>query len=524
MRKTRSPHTTSSLSRRGVLKGAGALGAAGLILPASALRSEAQPKKGGTLRVGIAAGNTSDSLDPGSWTHVYVQVLATAMHGFLVEVAADGSLVGEVTESWEASPDARVWTFRIREGVEYHSGRTVTPEDVVASIEYHRREGSTSAALPIVEPIEAMAVDGQNVIFTLGTGNADFPFQLSDYHLPIVPADGGVIDPLGSDGCGPYRLDAFDPGVRADMSRHANYWKDGRAHFDGVQLLAILDAAARQAALMTDSVDVIDQVDLKTVSLLERAPNVSVLATTGTQHYTFAMDTRAAPFSDNNVRQALKHAIDRQELVDKILFGYGEIGNDHPIGRSNRFFAEDLEQTPYDPDRARFYLKQAGLDSLDVALSAADAAFGGAVDAALLYSEAARPAGINIEVVREPNDGYWSDVWMQKPFVSVYWGGRPTEDWMFSLTYATGAAWNDTFWSNERFDTLLLEARSELDEARRAEMYHEMQNIVRTEGGAVIPLFASYVMAHSSKVAHPETVGNNWTLDGFRAIERWWFA
>lgn len=524
MTKSHHPIARPPVSRRTVLKGASALGAASLILPASALRAKAQPKRGGTLRVGIAAGNTSDSLDPGSWSHVYTQVLATAMHGFLVEVAADGSLIGEVAESWEASPDARVWTFKIRSGVEYHSGRTVTPEDVVASIEYHRKEGSTSAALPIVEPIETIAAEGDTVIFTLQNGNADFPFLMSDYHLAIVPANDGAIDPLGSDGCGPYRLDAFDPGVRADMTKHANYWKEGRGHFDGVQLLVILDAAARQAALMTDSVDVIDQVDLKTVALLERAPNVSVLATTGTQHYTFAMDTRLAPFDDNNVRQALKYGVNREELVEKILFGYGEIGNDHPIGRSNRYYAADLEQTPYDPDRAKFHLREAGLDSVDVALSAADAAFGGAVDAALLYSESARPAGINVEVVREPNDGYWSDVWMQKPFVSVYWGGRPTEDWMFSLTYATGAAWNDTFWSNERFDTLLLEARSELDEVKRADMYREMQNIVRTEGGAVVPLFASFVMAHSNKVAHPEEVASNWTLDGFRAIERWWFA
>ena len=289
-------------------------------------------------------------------------------------------------------------------------------------------------------------------------------------------------------------------------------------------ILAILDPSARQTALMTGSVDVIDQVDLKTVSLLERAPNVVVLPTTGTQHYTFAMDTRAEPFADNNVRMALKYGIDRQEIVDKILFGYGEVGNDHPIGRSNRFFAEDLEQTTYDPDKAAFHLKEAGLDSIDVSLSAADAAFGGAVDAALLYSERAKPAGINISVKREPNDGYWSDVWMQKPFCAVYWGGRPTEDWMFSLTYASGAAWNDTYWSDERFDKLLLEARSELDEEKRAEMYREMQSIVRTEGGAVIPVFASFVMAHSAGIETPEEVGSNWTLDGFRAIERWWFA
>ena len=126
--------------------------------------------------------------------------------------------------------------------------------------------------------------------------------------------------------------------------------------------------------------------------------------------------------------------------------------------------------------------------------------------------------------MREPNDGYWSDVWMKKPFCAVYWGGRPTEDWMFTTTYAKGAEWNDTFWDNERFNKLLVEARSELDEDKRRAMYVEMQDILRTDGGVIVPMFASYVMAHTDKVAHPEQVGANWTMDGFRAIERWWFA
>ncbi|MDN3720273.1 ABC transporter substrate-binding protein [Roseibium salinum] len=441
-----------------------------------------------------------------------------------MEIAADGSLVGEVAESWEASPDAKEWTFKIRQGVEYHSGGTVTPDDVVASINHHRGDQSTSAAKPFVSPITDIKADGETVVVTLEAGNADFPYVVSDYHLPIMKSQDGKIDPTSSDGCGPYQVTNYEPGVIAELTRNPNYWKTDRAHFDAVKLLTIVDPAARQSALLTGNVDVIDQVDLKTVSLFERSPNVRILSTTGTQHYTFAMDTRAAPFNDNNVRMALKHAVNRQELLDKILFGYGSIGNDHPISPSNRFYAEDLEQTSYDPDKAKYYLKQAGLDSLKVKLSAAEAAFGGAVDAAVLYSSSAEAAGIEIQPVREPNDGYWSDVWMKKPFSAVYWGGRPTEDWMFSVAYASGAPWNDTFWEHERFNELLIKARSELDEAKRAEMYREMQNLVRTEGGVVVPMFASYVMALNDKVQHPETVGANWTLDGFRAIERWWFA
>ena len=518
------PKLDLSISRRGVLRGGTALGAGALIGPLAAGRASAQPRKGGTIRIAIAAGNTNDNYDPGTWTHQFVQVFGTARHGFLTEVAADGSLVGELAESWDASDDARTWTFKIRQGVTYHSGKDMTPEDVVASINHHRGEDSTSAAKPFFDPITDITIDGNNVRVTLASGNADFPFIMSDYHVPIMPSADGKVDPTSSDGCGAYIVTDYSPGVSASMRRNPNYWKSDRAHFDAVELLTILDPAARQAALMTGDVDVIDQVDLKTSAFLQRAPSVKILSTSGTQHYTFAMDTRAAPFADNNVRMALKHAIDRQELVDKILFGYGEIGNDHPIGRSNYYHADDLEQNDYDPDKAKFYLREAGLDSLDVSLSAADAAFGGAVDAGLLYSDKAAAAGININVVREVNDGYWSEVWMKKPFSAVYWGGRPTEDWMFTTAYASGVPWNDTFWEHERFNELLLAARPEINEDRRREMYREMQDIVRGQGGAVIPMFANYVMAHRDTVAQPDQVAANWTLDGFRAVERWWFA
>ncbi len=512
-----------NISRRELLQGASAMGVAAL---AGSLGGPAfaAPKRGGRFRVAMGHGATSDSYDPATWDQAFVQVFATARHGYLTEIAADGSLVGEVAESWEASPDATVWTLKLRDGLRYHSGKPVTAADVIASLNHHRGEDSKSAAKPIVAGITDMKADGSNVVITLDSGNADFPFILSDYHLPIMPSAEGKIDPTSSDGCGGYIVESFEPGVRATMKRNPDYWKPDRAYFDEIEMLVVIDAAARQNALITGEVDVIDQVDRNTVHLLKRARNIKVLATTGTQHYSFAMDTRVAPFNDNNVRLALKYAIDRQELVDKVLNGYGSIGNDHPIAKSSRFYAADLEQHSYDPDKAKHYLKQAGLDSLDVSLSAADAAFGGAVDAAVLYSEKAAAAGININVVREPNDGYWTSVWMKKPWSAVYWGGRPTEDWMFSMAYAAGAAWNDSFWEHERFNMLLKEARSELDEAKRRAMYEEMQAIVSNEGGVVIPMFAAYVMAHSDKVAHPDQVAANWTMDGFRAVERWWFA
>jgi peptide/nickel transport system substrate-binding protein len=230
-----------------------------------------------------------------------------------------------------------------------------------------------------------------------------------------------------------------------------------------------------------------------------------------------------APFDDVNVRLALKHAIDREALVDTVLSGYGRVGNDTPITPANRFFNTEMAQRSYDPDRARHHLKQAGLDQLKVALHASDAAFTGAVDTAVLFKEHAQKAGITIDVVREPEDGYWSDVWLNVPFCTSYWNGRPTEDAMFSLAYASDAEWNESHWQNARFDELLVQARAELDTARRREMYYEMQELVKDDGGTIIPMYASYVTAHSDEIAHGPLASNR-ALDGWKAIERWWRA
>ncbi|MGB3178848.1 MAG: ABC transporter substrate-binding protein [Albidovulum sp.] len=515
---------TGALSRRGLLKGATALGAAGLILPASMRKASAEPKRGGTFRVAMGHGSTTDSLDPQTWENANSQTINTARCGYLTEIGPDGGLEPHLAESWEASADAVTWTFKLREGVTYHSGKPVTAEDVVASVNHHRGEDSKSAVKPIVDTISDIQADGMNVVVTLNAGNADFPFVMSDYHLPVLPSVDGKIDVTSKDGCGGYILDAWEPGVTAKFTRNPNHWRTDRGFFDAIEVYSIHDVTARQNALITGEVDVIDQVDTNTVALLQRSPGIKILSTTGTQHFVYTMDTRAAPFDNNHVRLALKYGINRQELVDKILGGYGSIGNDHPIGPSQRYHNAELEQHAYDPDKAKFHLKEAGLDSLSVQLAAADAAFSGSVDGALLFSESAAAAGITLEAVREPNDGYWDNVWMKKPFCASYWGGRPTEDWMFTTAYSAGAPWNESFWSNDRFNELLVAARSELDDDTRRGMYYEMQAICSNEGGTIVPMFASYVMAMSDKVMHEDTVAANWTLDGFRALERWWFA
>ena len=488
--------------------------------------ASAAPKVGGHLRVGLGHGSTTDSLDPATYENGYMAAVNYSIHNHLAEVGQSGGLDPELAESWEASADASTWTFKLRSGVEFHNGKSLTAEDVVASVNHHRGEDSKSAAKPLLEQVEDIQTDGSDkVVVRLTGGNADFPYVISDYHIAILPSkDGAIEDPNTPIGTGPFVLESYDPGVRSSFKRNANYFKgDGRPYFESMELLSIVDVAARTNALTSGEIDVMDRCDLKTVHLLKRNPNVKVEQTTGTLHYTFPMRTDTPPFDNNDLRLALKYAVDREELLQKVLKGFGALGNDHPISPSNRYHASSLPQRTYDVDKAKFHLKKSGMEGITVELSAADAAFAGAVDAAVLYKEHAAKAGINIEVAREPNDGYWSNVWMKKPWCACYWGGRPTEDWMFSTAYAAGASWNDTFWDHERFNKLLIEARAELDESKRGQMYTEMQQIVADEGGVVVPFFANYVFATSTKIEHGEMQGN-WDLDGDKFMERWWFA
>ncbi|MEM7170154.1 MAG: ABC transporter substrate-binding protein [Pseudomonadota bacterium] len=512
-------------TRRDFLQGASALGVSALagstLFPQSA--KAASPEKGGKMVAGLAGGATTDTLDPATYTDTYMQAVSFATHSNLTEISPTGELIGDAAESWEASPDAKQWTFKLRKGITFSNGKDVAPEDVIASFNHHRGEESKSGVKNLVEPIEDIVVDGDNsVTFILKGGNADFPYLTVDYHFPIMPAVDGKADWQNYIGSGGYVLGEHEPGVRTTLKRRDDYWKEGRAHVEEVEIIGIAEANARQTALTTGDIDVMNRCDLKTVHLMARNSDISVNETTGFKHYTMPMNTTLAPFDNNDVRLALKYAIDREALVKTILKGHGAVANDHPISPSVPFHAGDMVQRTYDPDKAKFHLKQAGMDSLPLDLSAADAAFGGAVDAAVLYKEQAAKAGININVVREPNDGYWSNVWMVKPWCMCFWGGRPTADWMFSTAYAADSNWNDTFWKDEQFNKLLLEARAELDNVKRGEMYGEMQRLLSDEGGVVVWGFANDVFAMSNSIGHEEEMAGNWELDGTRFIERWW--
>ncbi|MEZ5846274.1 MAG: ABC transporter substrate-binding protein [Geminicoccaceae bacterium] len=516
------------ISRREFVQQSLLLGtAAGVALGRFDRAMAAAPQRGGTFRQALTGGSSGDVLDPAKILDSYmINVSFGQLRNCLTEVAPDGSLRGELAEEWEASEDATQWRFRLRKGVEFHNGRSLAIQDVIASFNHHRNEDTGSAAAGIVEAITDIRADGDWVVFDLSGGNADFPFICSDYHLAICPAtDEGSIDWQSGVGTGGYMLENFDPGVNTITKRFAGYWKEDAAFFDSVENLFISDIAARTNGLRSNELDSIANLDLKTLHLLKRDPDINVVPTNGNKHCTLPMHCDAAPFDNVDVRLAIKYAVNREEMLEKILKGLGEVGNDSPIGPANiyRATAEEMPQRPYDPDKAKWHLQQAGMEGLAVTLHTADSAFEGAVDAAELLSQSARAAGMDVTVQRDPDDGYWSNVWLVKPWCASYWGGRPTEDWMFSQVYSAGADWNESHWDNPRFNELLVQARAELDEGRRREMYVEMQRLCSDDGGALIPIFMAYTQAVRGNVGLPDQLANNWELDGHRNAERWWF-
>ncbi|MFO1173986.1 MAG: ABC transporter substrate-binding protein [Paracoccaceae bacterium] len=490
------------MSRRGFLTRTAAFGATAALatgLAGGAARA-ADPKKGGVLKMGLGGGETTDTLDPALVTNKVGGAVNRQWGDTLVTITPDGKVEPRLCESYEPNADATEWKFKIREGVKFHDGSAMTAEDVAATYKRHSDANTKSGAAGIMKGLKEIKADGNTLVITTDGGNADLPYLLSDYHLLIQPK-GGVDKPDAAIGTGPYKLKSAQAGVLYVFEKNADDWDKDRGYYDGVEITVINDSTARNSALQSGQVHVINMVDPKVAKMMGSAPGMKVSAVAGRGHYVFIMHCDTAPFDNNDLRLALKYSINRQEMVDKILSGYGSIGNDTPINAAYPFFDKALEQRPFDLAKAAEHYKKSGHDGSPIELIVADTAFAGAVDAATLWQATCQQAGIPLTIKKVPDDGYWSDVWNVKPFCASYWEGRPVQDLMYATAYYSKADWNDTRFKNADFDKLLLEGRSELDPAKRAEIYAKMAKILWGEGGVIVPMFNDFIDAYSETIA-----------------------
>ncbi|MBU3739399.1 MAG: ABC transporter substrate-binding protein [Rhodoferax sp.] len=510
------------LDRRQLIAGATALGLAGSFgaMPAMA---QSKPKKGGTLRLGMEGGSASDSLDPLTYADSIPIAMSLMLWNNLVEIDDKGSATGELFESWEAKPGAADWVFNIRKGITFTSGKTLDADDVIYSLNMHRGETKSPAKVLLADVTDIKKLSPTQIGITMKQGNVDLPYNLSDYHIIVVP--NGFKDWSKPDGTGAFTLEEFQPGVRALFKRKpGNYWKPNRGNFDAVELKYIGDRAARTQALVTGQVDIVNRVDPKTAGLLAKNKGLKLARTEGMgNRFCFVAHTDKDPYTNKDLMLALKHGIDRKKIINNVFSGFAAVGNDNCVGPRMKFYDPKQKVNSYDPDKAKFHYKKAGLNAPVIELQVSEGAYSGATDSAVIFQESLGKSGIKIEVKRVSGDGYWDNVWLKSPFCAVYWGNRPTIDNQLTSTFKAGGAWNDSHFNNAEFEKLLVEARVELDQNKRAQMYARMQALISENSGMIHFATQDYLDAHVTKLQGLTPSGRYDMGDG-RIAEKGWFA
>ncbi|MDY0884464.1 ABC transporter substrate-binding protein [Dongia soli] len=418
----------------------------------------------------------------------------------------------DLIESWEVKPGASEWIMNIRSGITFHDGRSLTPDDIIYSLNLHRGK-STSAMVGQMKHVQDITkLSDHQISVKLSRPDAEFIYVLGDFHMRVV-ADGfkDWSKPIGT---GAFKYDSFTPGIRARTVRNADYWRTDGGFVDVVETTVINDTAVRMNALVAGQVDIINRVGKTSVELLNSGSGLKVEKAPTGWHAIMAARMDAAPFDNPDFRLALKYAIDRKALLKTLFNNYGTVGNDHPVPENDPNYNSELPQIAYDLDRAKFHLKKANLGSSPIELTASDAAYEGAVSAAEIYQASAAKAGLDMALKREPIDGFWSNAWLKRPFCESYWAGRSSALQMLSIAYKSDATWNETAWKDQAFDKLLTDASAELDDAKRKHYLWEAQRLLHENGGAVIPVFAHVLEAHSGKVKGYQIGGINDLFNG----------
>lgn len=493
---------SGSMSRRDLLRSLMACGitmtAAGSILSNATTALAQTPKRGGALKFAWNIHGPNDTLDPIALSGGIDYLRGRMLYNNLVRFNDDLSISPELATEWEANSDATQWTFKLREGVTFHDGKTLTADDVVYSMNRHIGKDSKSKAKSLVSAVKSWSkVDASTVRAELSVPNADLPVVLATFHFKIVQ-DGASGDHFNNpQGTGPFKLSEFKPGVRMSGIRNENYWVNNRPYVDEIETFGITDGIAQVNALRSGDVQVIGPLDPKAIPQIEGDANLEVLSVPSGAYFSVACMLDQAPGNNPDFVKGLKLLQRRDQIVSRVLKGQGTIANDQPIGPSYADHCAKLAQTSYDLDKAKFHLRKSGVTSAEITVAEV---YPGITDVCLMLQGEAKKAGLDLNIKRVPKDGYWGAIYMKRPIFATGANMRPTAHAMLSLVWTSGAAWNETIWSNERFDKLLELTRSELDSEKRAEMFCEMQTMLNESDGHLIPAHRNYVDAKHKSV------------------------
>jgi peptide/nickel transport system substrate-binding protein len=491
---------------------------AGSIASVAATAHAQTPRKGGRITVAGSTAAVSDTLDPAKQSNGTDYVRGFMFYNGLTYL--DGNLTPQPQLAEEfTTKDAKTWVFKLRRGVTFHDGKSLTPQDVIFSLMRHKNPATASKAKPLADQIDEVTATGPNeVTIRLVTPNADLPVILGTYHFHIVKE--GTTDFSAGIGTGPYRVKEFKPSVRAVAVRNDNYWKPNRPYLDEIEHVGISDESARVNGLLAGDLDLVLSIDPRSVSRVTGSSQHAVFETKAGPYTDLIMRRDSAPGNNADFVQGMKHLFNREQMIKSIMLGHGVLANDQPVHPSMRFHFNGLKQRPYDPEQAKWHLQRANLGSATIPMVVSPVATG-SIEIATILQQEARKAGVNFDLRRMPADGYWAQHWMKHPVGFGMIQPRPSVDTMLSLFFKSDAPQNESGWKNDKFDQLLLAARGETDEGRRTQMYADLQTMVHEESGIGIPYFMSSLDGHSRKLRglSPIPLGG---LMGFSFAEHVW--
>jgi peptide/nickel transport system substrate-binding protein len=489
---------TRGIDRRGFIAGtAGATAIAALAGCTGGSPAASRPARrlryGGDLRIGLTGGSSADTLDPNQ--NVAYPDTARAVSGYdsLVELDRNGqlrySLAREITAR---DTKGTQWVIRLRPGITFHDGQPLTAQDVIYSMRRVITSKFTAGlVLGPVDPKGLKALDPLTVLVPMTRPYATFPEQLASILTgQIVPQ--GFTAQSKPNGTGPFKYVSFTPGQQSVFARNPGYWRHGLPYADSLTIIDFRDTASLSAALQTGQIHAAGTLDAPSFVTLKGRAGITAVSSAAGTIVPFTMRVDQAPFTDVRVRQAMRLLVDRPQLVDSALDGYGTTAHD--------------VFSPYDPaydkalhrqqdiPQAKFLLKRAGQENLKLQLTTAGIDTG-AVAMATVLAEQAAAAGVTIAlnlvspgVLFGPNYLQWTmaqDFYSYAPYI-----GQAT------LSMLPGSPWNETHQDDAEYNSLYAQANAEPDPARREPMIREMQMIDFDRGGYIIPAFVDTLDAY----------------------------
>ena len=468
-------------------------------VPASSIKS------GGNLRIGATGGGAKDTIDPNLATADTDIVRVSSLYEPLAQPSPDFKTIQMVlAETIEpVKGNAGVWDIRLRSGVEFHNGKTVSADDVIFSIKRivnPKSPGVGAASIGYIDLGGMKKLDARTVRVPLTIKNSGFMDDLGQYFNVILPVG---YDPHKPVGTAAFQYESFSPGQQSVFSKFPHYWQTGMPHVDTLTIIDFTDDTARVNALLGGQIDLADTLPTGELGQIQGSSSLRLINNPSGSWQPFTMRVDQAPFNDVRVRQAFRLLVNRPQMLEQVLSGSGSVANDL-YGRYDPAYDSSLPQRTQDVGQAKSLLKQAGHSGLSVQLVTAPV-FQGIPQAAQVFAQQAKSAGVNVSLRQVDSGTFYGPNYLKWTFAQDFWGPR-----RYLSQVAQGSLPNSPFnechWADgkdatsTRFLSLISQARAELDDAKRTELIHEAQMLEYDNGGYIIPYFSNYIGAYSSKL------------------------